>query len=212
MVSSVAKLVVAVVPIHNGLPHVLECLGCLSKQDHPNLYVVVVDDGSSDGSAAAIRDHYPNVTVLNGDGNLWWGGAINKGTEWALARGADYVVWLNHDNVVEPTFASSLVRLAEGHPDTLIGSVVMDRAHPDTVAYCGAMVNWWRGGFVSCPAERAAVAEPDIIPVDVSGGMGVIVARAIVERIGLVTPPPSPNTMETMTFGCARERGESRRA
>ena len=70
----------------------------------------------------------------------------------------------------------------------------------------------WRGGFVSCPAERAAVAEPDIIPVDVSGGMGVIVARAIVERIGLVTPPPSPNTMETMTFGCARERGESRRA
>jgi GT2 family glycosyltransferase len=68
-----------IIPVHNRKQITLNCLKSLSKNgDLGRYHVVVVDDGSTDGTAEAIQALYPDIVVLHGDGNLWWTGAIKK--------------------------------------------------------------------------------------------------------------------------------------
>ena len=64
-----------VVPVHNALKHVellLNHLKALNTQFPAS--VILVDDGSTDGTSDFVALHYPEVRVVRGDGNLWWGG------------------------------------------------------------------------------------------------------------------------------------------
>ncbi|MFP3345185.1 glycosyltransferase, partial [Halomonas sp. SIMBA_159] len=85
-----------IIPVHNRKNITLKCLETLKQcGDLDRYYTIVVDDGSTDGTSEAITNLYPEVTILTGDGNLWWTGAIRKGMEYAYERGAEYFIWLN---------------------------------------------------------------------------------------------------------------------
>jgi len=87
-----------IIPVHNRKNITLACLENLQATGDLQRYkVIVVDDGSIDGTADVIHSLYPLVTVLQGDGNLWWTGAIGKGMEYAYQCGAEYFIWLNDD-------------------------------------------------------------------------------------------------------------------
>ncbi|WP_051030555.1 glycosyltransferase family 2 protein [Halothece sp. PCC 7418] len=87
-----------IIPVHNRKNITLKCLETLKQcGDLDRYYTIVVDDGSTDGTSEAITNLYPEVTILTGDGNLWWTGAIRKGMEYAYERGAEYFIWLNDD-------------------------------------------------------------------------------------------------------------------
>jgi GT2 family glycosyltransferase len=74
--------------------------------------VVVVDDGSPDDTAAHLATHYPEVHVVPGDGNLWWGGAVNVGCAYAIDRGSQTLILLNNDNQkLSPNLLRELERL-----------------------------------------------------------------------------------------------------
>ena len=64
--------------------------------------IIVVDDGSSDQSAYWIENHYPEVIILKGDGNLWWAGSINLGSKHAINKlKSDYNITWNNDILPE---------------------------------------------------------------------------------------------------------------
>src|SRR3990167_3620609 len=118
------SLVVVVTPVHNGLEHTKSFLPSLAKQTHPNLKVILIDDGSTDGSATWIKDHHKDVEVLAGDGSLWWAGATNQGVRSAQRLRADYVLTINNDTELAPDAIEELVKYAQTHPKTLVGSTV----------------------------------------------------------------------------------------
>lgn len=87
-----------VIPVHNALQDVVTLLSHL-RDLNPVLpgAAILVDDGSQDGTAEFVAREFPEVCVVRGDGNLWWGGATRLGMQTALDQGAEIIFWLNHD-------------------------------------------------------------------------------------------------------------------
>ncbi|OEU70053.1 MAG: hypothetical protein BA863_19545 [Desulfovibrio sp. S3730MH75] len=81
----------------------LECLRCLHSQELPKgvrFDVYLVDDGCTDGTGDAVHAKYPDVHVLQGDGNLYWCGGMRMAWAEAMKGDYDYYLWLNDDTML----------------------------------------------------------------------------------------------------------------
>ena len=87
----------------NGREDTLRCLASLEELHDPAPGVVVVDNGSQDGTPGAVRERFPGVTVLETGRNLGYAGGNDVGIRHALAHGAEWVVLLNNDATLAPT-------------------------------------------------------------------------------------------------------------
>jgi len=104
----------AIVLTHGGAEQITaDCIDSLLTQDCSALTVLLVDNASFDGSGGRLRDRYPQIRYLNTGGNLGYTGGNNRGMEHALEQGADFVLVLNNDTVLEPRCVSVLMQSAE---------------------------------------------------------------------------------------------------
>lgn len=109
----------------NGYDDTASCIESFTDVQYDNRFVVVVDNGSSDGSGERLAEEYPECTVLFNEENLGFSGGCNVGIEHCLEKGADYVLLLNNDIEVSPDFLKPLVETAESHEDVaMVGGVV----------------------------------------------------------------------------------------
>ncbi len=162
-----------VIPVHNRCATTLACLSHLSQTQVLSDYtVVVVDDGSTDGTAAAIRAMYPTVHVLAGDGNLWWTGAIGLGMTYAQAQGADVILWLNDDCLPEPGAIAKLVEVVQTQPRTIASAACYTPGGTKPLAT----------GFQG--RRRCAAYPGELLPVEGTSGYCVAIPRAAVVAIG----------------------------
>ncbi|MCS6970299.1 MAG: glycosyltransferase family 2 protein [Planctomycetes bacterium] len=127
---------IGVVPVHNRVQVTLRFLQFWQQQTYPRRHLVVVDDGSNDGTAAKVARHAPAVTVLRADGHAWWAGATNLGVRWALREGATHVLTINDDSRPAPDLIERLVAAALQHPRAIIGSRIMSETG-DLIWACG---------------------------------------------------------------------------
>ncbi|MGV8803653.1 MAG: glycosyltransferase family 2 protein [Polaromonas sp.] len=139
--------VVVVVLNWNGWRDTLACLDSLKQLDYPDAKVLVVDNGSTDGSVEHIRQAMPDVALLQTGVNLGFGGGCNAGIRQALGQGADYVWLVNSDATVAPGALSALVMLAQRNPALgSVGSVVHELDEPEKIQlWGGGRVNLWTG-------------------------------------------------------------------
>ena len=110
----VRGLVSVVIPNWNGLAHLPTCLAALRAQTYPHLEVLVVDNGSGDGSQDYITREHPKVLLLALDRNLGLTGGSNLG--FRSAQG-EILISLNNDTEAEPGFVESLVTALLDHPE-----------------------------------------------------------------------------------------------
>ena len=94
-----------IIPVHNRKQLTINCLRCLERQTEKRFQIVVIDDGSNDGTSEAISEEFPDVHLINGDGTLWWAEATNVGVKYAIQK-ADYVITLNDDTEPPADFIS----------------------------------------------------------------------------------------------------------
>ena len=100
----------------NGADDTLRCLESVAGLEGVEPRVVVVDNGSTDGSEERIRGARPDVDVIQTGANLGYAGAANAGLEHARAQGAQYVWLLNNDTRVDPGSLAALLAAAEADP------------------------------------------------------------------------------------------------
>lgn len=180
-----------VIPVRDRWGLTGACLGSLAVQSYSSLRVVVVDDGSSDGTSTNIRAEFPDVDVLPGDGNLWWTGATALGIEWVMARAADsdLILTLNNDTTVRADYVETLVRVLHDHGGAaIVGSVAVDDCDHDTIVDGGAQVNWLTGKTYSENRGESLVrvlnrgtksSSPSALP-----GRGTLIPVECIRRIG----------------------------
>jgi len=110
----------SVIVTYNGLKWYDRCFGSLQNSSIP-VSVVVVDNGSTDGTVDYIRCRYPEIVVLQQNENLGFAKANNIGMRYALDHGADYVFLLNQDAWInEKNTISELVRISKENPQYYI--------------------------------------------------------------------------------------------
>lgn len=108
--------VLGVVLNYNGREITLQTVASLLAMQHPALELVVVDNGSSDGSHEAVGERFPQVRRLRTEQNLGISGGLNLGLRAGLAEGFDYLLPMNNDIEAAPDMLAELLRVAESDP------------------------------------------------------------------------------------------------
>lgn len=140
-------LVACVLVTWNNREHTERCLLALGRQGYSNLIVIVVDNGSTDGSLAQLRGTFPQAICIENGDNLGFARACNIGAHRGIAAGAEYLWFLNNDTEAPPDTAGKLVKKALSNPRFgVIGAVLFYLHDPITVqAWGGGRINLWSG-------------------------------------------------------------------
>lgn len=184
--------VVVIILNWNNVPDTIECLRSFEGQDYPNYELLVVDNGSTDGSAAAICEAFPEVEILRLPENLGYAEGNNRGIAQALAADPGYLLLLNNDVVVDRSLVTELVAIAERDPSVgMTGPVIYHYDRPRTIFAAGSTLDWRRGDHAHLlmdaeDAQWAAGEERAGREVDYIVGTAVCVRRSVVEEIGLL--------------------------
>lgn len=181
-----------VTPVFNRRETTLQCLRSLARIDKTGLkvHVIVVDDGSSDGTTAAINEQFPDVEVLQGTGDLFFTKGTNKAVAHALTKDPDYILGINDDSIFHEQFLQRLVRCARENPRSVVGSVLLLWDQPHRVAQVGARWQTWYGGW-RMPHHYSVFDLPkEPFDVDIIVGNCVMYPAAAIREVGLMKEAP----------------------
>lgn len=180
---------VAVIVVNwNGRDITLECLRSLSSLTYPQADLIVVDNASTDGSAEAIRAHYPNVTLLAMPQNLRFAGGNNAGIREALARGADMVLLLNNDTVVDKDFLTHLVaRMIVDETCGMVAPKILYFDQPDRIWFAGGEISMWTGTMKHTGIREVDCGQHDTVrEIDYASGCCILVRAGVIRKIGML--------------------------
>lgn len=200
-------MIYIVIPIHDRKEFTRKCLLSLQDQTISGHKVIVVDDGSSDGSGEMIRTGFPDVTIIPGDGNLFWTAAVNMGIREALSQGADYVMTLNNDTVATPDFMEHMLLWSAEKPDALLGALDIDYSTRKPY-YGGEIIDpiWQTTTFLLEELDKDDMN--GLHPVSLFPGRGLLIPRKVFDVIGLFDEKQFPHYMADYDFtSMARAHG-----
>lgn len=174
--------------VHNRKMQTLAALEALYGQaelaGEAAVSVYVVDDASTDGTSAAVAERFPEVSLLQGTGNLYWNGGMRHAFGEALKIGHDYYLWLNDDTTLFPT---ALVRLLDSSfqlgSKAIVAASVQDSL-TSQLTYGGVRrLDRWR------PLKFTKVMpREEPVPVETMNGNCVLVPQAVAQVVGNLDP------------------------
>lgn len=182
------------IPVHNGLDFTSKCLkGLYERIEQKTLlraefHIIVIDDGSNDGTGEWIKSNYPQTIVLQGDGNLWWSGGINEGTRYAIDKmNCDYLLWWNNDITPSPDYFGNLESLLVNESPEVAGSKIYYAHDPKLVWSMGGIFDSRNGKkFMTGMNQQDSEEFNTVHKADWLPGMGTILNRSVIDKIGLL--------------------------
>ena len=179
--------IAVLITCHNRKVQTIACLDLLFSQLMPKgntLSVYLVDDGCTDGTAAAVASTYPTVQILRGDGSLFWNGGMRVAFAEAMRFDFDYYLWLNDDTSLYTNALSTLLKASEklakdGRSAILVGSTCDPARAYWTYGGIRRQRSW--RGIVFLPVQP----QPDALQAcDTMNGNCVLIPRTIAKQVG----------------------------
>lgn len=184
----------------NGKTDTLECLQSIQKLTVENfeLSTIVVDNASTDDSVKEIKNKFKHVEILENKKNLGFAGGNNTGMRYAISKGADFVLVLNNDTIVDKDLVIFFLKGAEKYKNAGIISPKIYFApgfefHKDryTNSEKGHVI-WYAGGIIDWDNVIAANREVDDVDVgqhsseeiDFATGACIFIRREVLEKVG----------------------------
>ena len=184
-----------VAPVHNRKAITLLCLRSLSRLRTAglNVHIIIVDDGSTDGTADAIRREFPAVEIIEGNGELWFTEGTNVGVRAALKHDPHFILMINDDAVFDPDFLAQMVETAQKHNRSVIGSLLLLWDTPHKLFQTSPVWNTWLGGWRHWYSQTVWTVPNKPWNVDLIVGNCVLVPTAAFNEAGLMDSKRYPN-------------------
>ena len=145
-----------IMPVHNRKEVTRTFILCLLEQTYKNYHLVLVDDGSTDGTADMVKSYLPESTILTGKGDWWWGGSLEQGYQWVKAhvvtRG-DVVLIANDDVEFGPDYLQNGINFLKNAPGTLLLSPAYSRQSGKLID-AGVIADWRYMTFDQAPTKE----------------------------------------------------------
>jgi len=119
-------MVYIILPVHNRRAITEKFIDCLVTQTYGAYHLILVDDGSTDGTEQMVKAKVGRLTVIKGSGDWWWAGSLQQGIGWLKQEGvadSDIVAFMNDDVLFEPDFLKMAVSLLDQHEGMLLPQV-----------------------------------------------------------------------------------------
>ena len=189
------KRVEIVTPVHNRREITLQCLRSCARIEKVGLdvHIIIVDDGSTDGTGEAIKKEFPDVELIKGDGNLWFTEGTNVGVRAALRHNPDYVLMINDDQVFDSKFLQYMVETAEKYPRSITGSLLLLWDTPHKLFQIAPVWNTWQGGWQHSEQQTIWTIPKKPWQVDLIVGNCLLVPIKALQEAGLMNSKRYPN-------------------
>lgn len=202
-----------VLPVFNRLNFTKRCLSAIYNQTYKDFVLVLIDDGSSDGTAEFVQKKYPGTVIIKGTGNWWWTRSMYEGVRYALkkAKPEDYILEMNNDLYFPKTYFSELVSFAKKHKNSLIGSMCVKAQRPHLLVEAGIRIDW-ATGLVYGVAQTISqdikyfknmnyIGDLDALP-----GKGTLIPIRVIKKIGNFNYKLLPHYIADYEFACRAKR------
>lgn len=133
------KLIYIILVNYGGFNDTCECLESIAKSTYRNLKVLIIDNNSPDDSGVRLKEKYPQYEYILSDENLGFAEANNIGYKYALKNGADYILLLNNDTIIDKNMIDELIDKSNNNVVTV----------PKMYYYSEKNRIWYGGGEVS---------------------------------------------------------------
>lgn len=122
-------MIYVITAVHNRYDITKKFICQLLEQSYKDIQLILVDDASTDGTAAMVKKVMPDAVILHGDGNLWWGGALHKAYQW-IKDSADnkaYVMFANDDTMFDGDYIERAIGILKSKEHVLLSGCGIEK-------------------------------------------------------------------------------------
>jgi len=178
-------LVYVLILAWNRRDDTLECITSLLNSSYQQLQVVVCDNGSTDDTVSAVSTNFPDVKLLEFGRNLGFAAGANRGLRFALDAGAQQILLINNDVVVDPTMVEHLVA-AIAPQVGIIAPMIYYADAPSIIWSAGGMRSRWTLEQIGDRrGQHDSGNWPPRVRRDFVSGCAMLLTRTLLETVGL---------------------------
>lgn len=168
----------------NGYEFTRACLESLQLLDYPDFEIIVVDNGSTDGSVGKLETLFKGIIFLTSSENLGFTGGNNLGIRYALKHGFQNVLLLNNDTIVEKNFVKPLIRHLQATPSCAAVQPLIYYLHDQQGIWnAGGRYKKWLGKSETSYVIR----DPENpYPTDWITGCAFMIKSSVIKKVGLL--------------------------
>lgn len=181
-------LLTIIVLTWNNFEDTAECLHSLRELNYSRYNVVLVDNGSTDGSIERLHYIFPEVKIIKNGENLGYAGGNNIGIEYALSKDVDYIILLNNDTVVDVNLATELIQASHETKNLgIFGCVNYYYNDRKKIQFSGGTFNWKTGDIIDTTRHKIDEGQFQLLKeVDTVAGSCLFLPTTVIKTVGLL--------------------------